>query len=187
MRRIGFLMTVAMCGLSQAAFAADDYTFDALHSSISFKVRHLDISWVHGRFNEMSGKFSIDKTDPAKSSFELSIKADSIDTGNKDRDKHLKQPDFFDSKQYPNIDFKSTGVKAIEGGYEVTGDITMHGKTKKITFKLTGGKEADFYGKRIGFGTELTLKRSDFGFDPKNIGPIGDDTLIFIDFEGVRK
>ena len=187
MRRIWSLVAVAVCGLSQAALWADDYTFDPLHSSVSFKVRHLDISWVHGRFNDITGSFTIDKNDPTKSKFELSIKADSVDTGNKDRDKHLKQPDFFDTKQYPTLDFKSTGVKAVEGGYEVTGDFTMHGKTKKITFKLAGGKEADFYGKRIGFGTELTLKRSDFGFDPKNIGPTGDDTLIYIDFEGVRK
>ena len=175
------------CVAGRTVAAADDYAFDMVHSSVSFKARHLDISWIHGRFNDVSGKISLDRENPSKSSFELSIKADSVDTGNKDRDKHLKQPDFFDTKQYPTLDFKSTGVKAVEGGYEVTGDFTMHGKTKKITFKLAGGKEADFYGKRIGFGTELTLKRSDFGFDPKNIGPIGDDTLIYIDFEGVRK
>jgi polyisoprenoid-binding protein YceI len=159
-----------------------------VHSSISFKTRHLDISWIHGRFNEAEGKFSIDRQDPAKSTFQLSIKADSVDTANKARDEHLRQPDYFDTKQFPTIDFKSTSVKPIKGGYEVTGDFTMHGKTKKITLNLIGGKEAEFMGtKRVGFSTELTVKRSDFGFDKTQIGLIGDEAMIFIDCEGMRK
>lgn len=176
------------CAAGSQAVAADDYAFDPVHSSVSFKARHLDISWIHGRFNEMEGKISLDRDDPAKSSFELSIKADSVDTGNKARDEHLRQPDYFDTKQFPTIDFKSTSVKAVKGGYEVTGDFTMHGKTKKIALKFEGGKEIEFMGtKRVGFATELSLKRSDFGFDKKAIGPIGDEALIFIDFEGARK
>lgn len=194
MRR--FISAVAMtllvgagaCLAGSQAAAADNYAFDPVHSSVSFKARHLDISWIHGRFNEMDGKISLDRDDPAKSSFELSIKADSVDTGNKARDEHLRQPDYFDTKQFPTIDFKSTSVKAVKGGYEVTGDFTMHGKTKKITLNFDGGKEIEFMGtKRVGFATELSLKRSDFGFDKKAIGPIGDEALIFIDFEGARK
>jgi polyisoprenoid-binding protein YceI len=172
----------------ELAIGADDYTFDLVHSSVSFKARHLDISWIHGRFNEVEGKFSLDRKDPAKSTFELTIKADSVDTGNKARDEHLRQPDYFDTKQFPTITFKSTSVKAIEGGYELTGDFSMHGKTKKITFPVKGGKEIEFKGtKRAGFSTELSLKRSDFGFDKSAIGPIGDEALIMIDFEGTRK
>ena len=179
---------MSLCAVAQTAFAADDYTFDLVHSSVSFKARHLDISWIHGRFNEVSGKFSLDRTDPTKSTFELSIKADSVDTGNKARDEHLRQPDYFDAKQFPTLDFKSTSVKAIKGGYEVTGDFTMHGVTKKVTISLEGGKEIDWKGtKRVGFSTNLALKRSDFGFDKTQIGPIGDEALIYIDFEGTRK
>ena len=174
--------------LGSPAGAADNYTFDPVHSSVSFKARHLDISWIHGRFNDVSGKFSLDRSDPAKSSFELSIKADSVDTANKQRDEHLRQPDYFDTKQYPTIDFKSTSVKAVSGGYEVTGDFTMHGTTKKITFAVKGGKEIEAMGtKRTGFSTEFSVKRSDFGFDNKNLGAIGDEVLVFIDFEGTRK
>ncbi len=176
-----------VAGASDAA-AADEYIFDQVHSSVSFKARHLDISWIHGRFNDVSGKFSLDRENPAKSTFELSIKADSVDTANVKRDEHLRQPDYFDTKQYPTIDFKSTSVKGIKGGYEVTGDFTMHGTTKKITFSMQGGKEIEFMGvKRTGFSTELKLKRSDYGFDKSGIGPIGDEALIFIDFEGTRK
>jgi polyisoprenoid-binding protein YceI len=193
MRRFfsALMMTVVVgmgvCG-GKSAVAADEYAYDPVHSSISFKARHLDVSWIHGRFNEASGKFSIDREDPTKSTFELSILATSVDTNQKQRDEHLRQPDYFDVKQFPTIDFKSTSVKAVKGGYEVTGDFTMHGKTKSITFVMTGGKEATFMGKKIvGFSIEFKVKRSDFGFDPKGIGPIGDEALIYIDCEGTRK
>src|SRR5579863_7773579 len=96
--------------------AADEYAYDLVHSSVSFKARHLDISWIHGRFNEVDGKFSLDREQPSKSAFELTIKTDSVDTANKARDEHLRQPDYFDTKQFPTIEFKSTSAKAIEGG-----------------------------------------------------------------------
>lgn len=183
------LLLVTAISLGSAAVqAADDYAYDLVHSSVSFKARHLDISWIHGRFNEVEGKFSIDRDDPTKSSFQLTIKADSIDTANKARDEHLRQPDYFDTKQFPTIEFKSTSTKAVAGGYEVTGDFKMHGATKKVTLILKGGKEIEFRGSKIvGFSTELSLKRSDFGFDKTQIGLIGDEAMIIIDCEGVRK
>ena len=186
------LSTAAICmlliGTYQIASAADEYDYDGVHSSISFKARHLDISWIHGRFNEAKGKFILDRQSPEKSSFQLSIMADSVDTANKARDEHLRQPDYFDTKQFPTIDFKSTKVKATSDGYEVTGDFTMHGVTKKVTLTLQGGKELEFKGtKRVGFSTELKLKRSDYGFDKNAIGPIGDEAIILIDCEGMRK
>ena len=185
---ISFAAGLSIVAGAAPAVAADDYAFDPVHSSVSFKARHLDISWIHGRFNDVSGKFSLDRENPAKSTFELSIKAESVDTANVKRDEHLRQPDYFDTKQFPTIDFKSTSVKAVTGGYELTGDFTMHGTTKKITFVVQGGKEIEFMGtKRTGFSTELKVKRSDYGFDKSGIGPIGDEALIFIDFEGTRK
>lgn len=192
MRRFFFLFALITGSLAaaggQGVQAADEYAYDGVHSSISFKARHLDISWIHGRFNEAEGKFTIDRENPARSKFELTINADSVDTANKQRDEHLRQPDYFDTKQFPTITFKSTSVKPIDGGYEVTGDFTMHGKAKKITLVMKGGKEHEFKGtKRVAFSTDLSLKRSDYGFDPAAIGPIGDEALILIDCEGVRK
>ncbi|TWU04538.1 YceI family protein [Stieleria varia] len=178
----------ALLGGCTIASAADVYDYDGVHSSVSFKARHLDISWIHGRFNDVSGAFSLDREEPSKSTFSLVIQADSVDTANEARDKHLRQPDYFDTKQYPTIEFKSTSTKAIDGGYEVTGDFTMHGTTKEITLVLKGGEEHVFKDiKRVAFSTELSLKRSDYGFDPKAIGPIGDKVLIMIDCEGVQK
>ncbi len=173
---------------ASTASAADEYDYDLVHSSVSFKARHLDISWIHGRFNDVSGKFSLDREDPSKSTFSLTIKTDSVDTANEARDEHLRQPDYFDTKQFPTIEFRSTSTKAIDGGYEVTGDFTMHGTTNQITLTLMGGNEHQFKDvKRVAFSTELSLKRSDYGFDKKAIGPIGDEALIMIDCEGVRK
>jgi polyisoprenoid-binding protein YceI len=180
----------AFFSAGSVAFSADEYAYDLVHSSVSFKARHLDISWIHGRFNAVDGKFSLDREDPTKSIFELTIKADSVDTANPARDEHLRQPDYFDTKQFPTIEFKSTAVKAIDGGYEVTGDFTMHGKTNEIKLTLMGGKELVTKDvKRVGFSTELKLKRSDYGFDPKAISPngIGDEAIIIIDCEGSRK
>ena len=185
---IAFMAGFVVHSGADSVSAADVYDYDAVHSSVSFKARHLDISWIHGRFNEVSGKFSLDRNDPSKSTFELTIKAASIDTANRARDEHLRQPDYFDTNQYPTIEFKSTSTKPIKGGYEVTGDFTMHGTTKPITLVLMGGKEHVFKDvKRVAFSTELSLKRSDYGFDKNAIGPIGDEALIMIDCEGVRK
>ncbi|GAA5508694.1 YceI family protein [Novipirellula caenicola] len=182
------ILAVSFSGNTTRCSAADEYDYDLVHSSVSFKARHLDISWIHGRFNDVSGKFSIDRETPANSTFALTIKTDSVDTANAARDEHLRQPDYFDTKQFPTITFRSTSVKPIDGGYEVQGDFTMHGTTNEITLVLMGGKEHDIMGKkRVAFSTELSLKRSDYGFDKNAIGPIGDKALVMIDCEGVKK
>jgi polyisoprenoid-binding protein YceI len=174
--------------LVAAPARADDYTIDADHTSVVFKISHVGISWTYGRFNDVSGQFTFDRANPAGSSFALNIKAASIDTGNGKRDEHLRSPDFFNVKQYPAIGFKSTSVKAVDGGWQVAGDFTLHGVTKPITFTLAGGKETEFPKgtKRIGFSTELQLKRTDFGMD-RLVGPVGDEVFIAVSFEGVKK
>jgi polyisoprenoid-binding protein YceI len=189
MRRIaGVLLAIVAAVAFSSVHAADEYEYDLVHSSISFKARFLDISWIHGRFNDVSGMFVLDRDDPSKSSFRLSINVDSVDTANEARDEHLRQPDYFDTKQFPTIEFVSTKVRSIDGGYEVTGDFTMHGVTKEITFPFVGGEEVEKMGaQRVGFGTELRLKRSDFDFDPAAIGNIGDEAIIIIDCAGVKK
>ncbi len=186
MRRqhFGFVLTVVFVGVALTAARGDDFTIDNVHSAATFKIGHLGIGWIHGRFNDLAGDFAV--ADKA-GNFNLTIKADSIDTGVAARDKHLKSPDFFNVKQFPTITFKSTSVKAADGGLAVTGDLTMHGVTKSITFSLKGGKTAEFKGQvRIGYTTDLTLKRSDFGMD-RLVGPVGDDVHISFSFEGVKK
>jgi len=168
--------------------AADAYALDTAHAGVTFKISHVGISWTYGRFNELNGDFTIDTADPSKCSFTMNIKSASIDTGNQKRDEHLRSPDFFNVKQYPVITFKSTAVKPAKDGYEVTGDFTMHGVTKSITFPMTGGKTAEFPKgvQRTGFTADLVLKRADYGID-KFAGAVGDDIHISVSFEGTKK
>jgi polyisoprenoid-binding protein YceI len=177
-------------GASGALRAADNYAIDPMHSGVSFKISHIGLSWIHGRFNSHSGSFAIDPADPSKCTFEMKIDADSIDTNNKQRDGHLRSPDFFNVKQFPAISFESTGVKAIKDGYEVTGNLTMHGVTKPVTFALVGGQKAEFPKgvQRTGYSTELIIKRSEFGVGKEQFaGALGEDVHVAISFEGMQK
>ena len=179
-------LSVILIGAAQSR-AAETYTVDNVHSSVTFKTLHAGISWIHGRFNEISGTFTLDSGDPSKCSFTLNIKVDSVDTNNKDRDNHLRSPDFFNARQFPVISFQSTSVKPVEGGYEVVGDLTMHGVKKPITFVLRGGKKVQFPpGKnRTGFTTDLTLKRTEFNMRGGLEG-VGDEVPVSIGIEGVQ-
>jgi polyisoprenoid-binding protein YceI len=182
------LAASALVGLGMAA-AGDDYAIDTAHSGVTFKISHSDLSWVHGRFNQFSGEFAIDPGDHSKSSFTMIIKPESIDTNNTKRDGHLRSSDFFDTKKYPEMKFTSTSVKPIDGGLEVTGDFTLHGETKPVTFNLMGGKTIAAKGKggqRTGYTAEFKLKRSDFGIS--KFAPIlGDDVWVNVSFQGIKK
>jgi polyisoprenoid-binding protein YceI len=181
-------LALTLCGALLARARADDFAIDPYHSSISFQISHLGLTYVHGRFNEFSGDFNLDKADAAKSSFNLTIKTASVDTNNAKRDAHLRSPDFFDVKQNPTMTFKSTAVKAAGEGYRVTGNLTLNGVTRPLTFTLEGGKAAEFPKGtvRIGFHTHFTLKRSDFEMK-KMVGPLGDEVKVYVGFEGVKK
>lgn len=192
MRKNGIAMAVAACvlmGIGMAA-AGDDFAIDLAHSGVSFQIRHMDISWIQGRFNQFSGEFTLDSSDPAKSSFKMTIKADSVDTNSAQRDGHLKSGDFFNAKQYPTIEFVSTSVAPAEGGYQVTGNMTMHGETKPVSFELKGGKMTEFPKgtPRTGFTAQFKVKRTDFGVAAKTpAAMIGDDVWVTISFEGTKK
>jgi polyisoprenoid-binding protein YceI len=181
------LLALTLVLLGAAAGRADDYAVDGMHSGVTFKISHLGLSWVYGRFDDFSGEFTLDP-DPGKCSFGLTIKTESIDTNNQKRDDHLRSPDFFNAKQFPTITFKSTAVQAIKDGYEVTGDLTLHGETKPVKFALVGGRKAEFPKgvHRTGFSTELVIKRSEFGMT-KFTEALGDDVHVAISFEGVKK
>jgi polyisoprenoid-binding protein YceI len=183
------LPTVLLLSLGVApARAADDYVIDAMHAGVGFKISHLGLSWVQGRFDRFAGGFTLDPEDPNRCSFALTINADSVDTNNQKRDDHLRSPDFFNAKQFPTITFKSTSVKAIPDGYQIAGDLTLHGVTKPITLSVLGGRKAEFPKgiQRTGFSAEVTLKRSEFGMD-KLSPAVGDDVYIAVSFEGTKK
>jgi len=174
-------------GISSTTSASDHYEIDVEHTSVNFKVTHLGISWVHGRFNELNGSALLD-ADPTKSSISMNIKVDSIDTKVKKRDEHLLSADFFDAKTHPEIVFKSTSIRPTKRGLEVNGTVTLHGKTKPLTFDLIGGKTAEFPPgvHRVGYSTSFVLKRSDFDMNTMP-GAIGDEVHAEISFEAIKK
>ena len=183
-----FTLATILLACGTAARAADTYTVDPVHSSISFMISHAGISNIHGRFNDFSGKITIDRADPAKSSFALSIPIESIDTNNAKRDEHLRAPDYFNAKQFPTMSFQSTKVKAVDGGYEVTGDLTLHGVTKPVSFKLKGGDKVVEFPKgtkRIGLVSTFSIRRSDFGVN--NVSKsLGDEIPIVVGIEAAK-
>jgi polyisoprenoid-binding protein YceI len=141
------------------------FAIDKAHSEATFQVRHL-VTKVRGSFSDIGGTIQADETRPEQSFVTFTIQAASIDTGTPDRDAHLRSGDFFDVEKYPTISFTSKAIKAgPNDGYSVTGDLTMRGVTKQITAPVTFlGKAKDPWGnEKIGFETELTLNRKDFG------------------------
>jgi polyisoprenoid-binding protein YceI len=167
---------------------AQDYAVDGMHAGINFKISHLGLSWIQGRFDEFKGEFTIDATSPEQTSFALKINPASVDTNNQKRDEHLRSPDFLNVKQFPSMSFKSTAVRPIKGGYEVTGEFTMHGVTKPVTLELIGGRTQEMPKgvQRTGFSSEFVLKRADFGIG--QVTPmIGEKIYVTVSFEGTRK
>ena len=142
------------------------WEIDAVHSHVAFSIRHLMVSTVRGRFNVVRGKLDIDESNPANSWIEAEVDAASIDTQNEQRDAHLRAADFFDTEKYPTITFKSTKVEHIDGQeYKVTGDLTMHGVTKSVTFDAEYGGQSNMLhmGLRAGLTAKTKINRKDFG------------------------
>ena len=174
---------------------ADTYTVDKQHSEASFQVRHF-VTNVRGKFEDIEGTVNIDPGKPATSSVEFKIKATSINTGVTDRDKHLRSVDFFDVANFPEITFKSTSIKAgaTKDVYDVTGDLTMHGVTKRITIPvaLLGFAKDPWGGERAGFSLETTLNRQDYGIKWNKALDNGgmmlsDDVKVSINLETMKK
>ncbi len=123
------------------------------------------VTTVRGAFKDFEGTAHVDTANPAASKVELTIKADSIDTGVADRDAHLRSADFFEIEQHPEISFTSTDVERDGDDWTITGDLTIKGITKSITveFESTGSARDPFGNLRIGFEGRTTLSRKDWG------------------------
>lgn len=181
------MMAVAASACLANSVQAADYAIDPSHTAVGFQVSHAGISWTHGRFNKLGGEFTIDAANPASQKFAMTIEADSIDTGNQQRDDHLRSPDFFNVKQFPTITFESTKVERTNEGLKVTGQATLHGVTKPIELLLKGGKVIEFPAgvERTGYSASFKLKRSDFGMG-NMLEAVGDDIFINVSFEGTK-
>ncbi len=187
------LLIAALSGvmmLSATANAAD-YVIDTqgAHAFVTFKIKHLGYSWLHGRFNRFDGSFSYDAKTQTGSNILVNIDTASLDSNHAERDKHLRGKDFLNVDKYPTATFKSTNVKFTDDDTAtVTGDFTLHGVTKRITFKMdkVGEGQDPWGGYRAGFEGETSLKLTDYGID-YNLGPASTHVDIGLSIEGVRK
>lgn len=188
---VGFAPSKPLPTTVEAAPAgAANFEIDSVHSSTVFKIQHAGVSNFYGTFQKISGAIVWDKASPDSTSITASIDASSVNSANAKRDEHLKGPDFFNAKEHPAITFKSTGLKKTgEGTFDLTGDLTMLGKTKPVTAKLvvTGEKDTGNFGYRVGMDATFTVKRSDFGITYGiTQGSLGDEVTLMVGFAGVR-
>jgi polyisoprenoid-binding protein YceI len=174
---------------SVSAYAAETYKLDPAHTSVVYRVKYSGVTFVYGRFNGPTGTFTYDETSPSKSSIQMQVDANNIDTAVQKRDNHLKSPDFFNAGEHPLVTFKSTSVKKINSDtYQVTGNLTLLGKSRKLTVnaKHTGSGKDPWGNFRRGFETSFTIKRSDFGMDFM-LGGVSDEVGLTVSVSGIRQ
>ena len=157
------------------------YSIDPNHSYIGFRVMHMGLAEVPGRFKDFSGAVNYDGADVSKSSVNFTAKVTSVDTGVERRDNHLRNKDFFEVETYPDMSFKSTKVEKKGKNLLVTGDFTLKGVTKQVTipFTINGMNKDDKGGVKMGVSAATTINRQDYGVKWGNKLP--DGTLALSD------
>ncbi len=163
-QRLSHSALVLMFFLLTNLWSQDVYRIDPHHSTIGFKVSHMVVSKVRGKFNQFDATFKYHPTDLSKWHVEAVIQTASIDTDNKKRDDHLRSPDFFDAARYPEIRFVSKRFEKTDDGYVVIGDLTMHGVTREIRmpFELNGPVTDPWGNQRLGIEGKTKVNRFDY-------------------------
>lgn len=186
----GVLLTAApQPATAQAPAASGAFAVDGVHSSVIFRAQRTIGAPFYGRFNKLDGSFLIDEANLSTSFIDVTIPADSVDSNNQNRDRHLKSADFFSAEEFPTLAFKSKSVaKTGDKTFAVTGDLTFRGKTKEVvlTAKQTGTGDARGGGTAIGYDIAFSFKRADFGMTYMP-DALADEIQIMVGLEGVRK
>lgn len=190
---IAFGFAVILAAATQAQTTT--WQLDPAHSNAQFSVRHLGISNVQGEFTKLTGTVQLDDQDISKSTVNATIDVNSLDTRVQNRDNDLKSDHFFDVGKFPTITFQSTKIVSTgEGTAKMTGNLTLHGVTKEVTFDVTGPtKVIQVMGSRRGASATTKINRQDFGMVfmsnamPGGDQMIGDTVTITLDIEMVKK
>jgi len=175
--------------------AREFWDIDPSHSSVGFTVRHMVFAKVHGRFSKFAGTIEIDRERPGNSSVIVTIEAKSIDTHEEKRDAHLRSADFLDVEEFPELAFRSTGVRPGEGGkFQVVGDLAIRGVARPLTLEAESlGEGKDPWGNaRAGFTAHATVNRLDYGLKWNQVLEaggmlVGDRVDVEIDIEAVKR
>ena len=174
-------------------YIAGTWAIDPVHSEVSFVVRHMMISKVRGRFDTFEGTI-VTAANPLDSTVTASVDLSSINTGQEQRDAHIRSADFFEVEKHTHMTFVSTGIRADGGDFKLDGDLTLKGVTKPVTFALeVNGFGPDAYGgTRAGFSATTEINRSDFGVDFNGPVPgvpggvvVSEKVTITLEIEGV--
>lgn len=192
MKRAGLFYAILIGSLANMSYAGT-YKIDESHTQVGFKIKHLVISTVSGRFNKFSGEFKFDSKTGKLEGLKTSIDASSIDTNEPDRDKHLKSKDFFDVQKFKTLEFVAKDVSYESSKpSEIKGDLTIHGITKPIVLKVEfKGEATDPWGnQRAAFEARTKVNRKDFGLNwnkslDKGGVMIADDVDIQIEGEAI--
>jgi polyisoprenoid-binding protein YceI len=173
-------------------YEAATWNIDAVHSEVGFSVRHMMVSKVRGRFTAFSGQI-VTGTDPTASSVTAEIELASINTGNEQRDEHIRSADFFEVETYPTMTYRSTGVRAVDGEYIVDGELTLKGVTKNVSLnlELNGFGPDPYGGTRAGFTATGDISRSEFNVSfnaPMANGGVvvSDKVTLHLEIEAVK-
>jgi polyisoprenoid-binding protein YceI len=172
----------------------NNWNIDTVHSGINFSVRHMVVSKVRGRFGKFSGELAIDDGDLTRSSVNVAIDAASIDTGNAQRDTHLRSADFFDVEAFPELRFRSTRIEQRgDARYAVVGQLTIRDVTREVALDVEfGGRARDPWGnERLGFVATASVDRKEFGLQWNQALEtggvlVGDRIDIELELQGVR-
>jgi polyisoprenoid-binding protein YceI len=174
-------------------YVAGTWAIDPVHSEVSFTVRHMMVSKVRGRFDTFEGTI-VTGADPLSSTVNATVDLSSINTGQEQRDAHIRSADFFEVEKHPHMTFASTGVRAEGDHFLLDGDLTLKAVTKPVTFKLeVNGIGPDAYGgTRVGFSATTEINRHDFGVDFNGPIPgvpggvaVSEKVTISLEIEGV--
>lgn len=192
MKKILVVVTSLLLFLSLAN--AKEFVFDKGHSNAGFSVKHLMITNVKGEFKDFNIKLNFDEKTKTINSFEGIAKVSSIDTGIEKRDNHLKSDDFFDEVNHPEVKFVMTSYKADGDEGKMTGDLTIRGTTKKVTFDVEEiATVIDFQGNvRVGFSVVGKINRMDYGLKWNKVLEaggiaVGETVKITVDVQAIHK
>lgn len=156
------------------------WDIDSVHSEVEFTVRHMGVGKSRGRFGSFSGEIVTGET-PEQSSVTATIDVTAIDTGNADRDAHLRAADFLDTDQYPTATFRSTGVRQDDEDYVIDGELTLRGVTRPVALDTElGGFSEDGL---MGLSAKTTVNRTDFGIGPAGGAMVGEKVTITLEIE----
>ena len=174
-------------------YVAGTWAVDPVHSEVSFTVRHMMVSKVRGRFDSFEGTI-VTAANPLDSTVTASVDLSSINTGQEQRDAHIRSADFFEVEKHTHMTFASTGIRVDGGDFLLDGDLTLKGVTKPVTFKLeVSGFGPDAYGgTRVGFSATTEINRSEFGVNFNGPIPgvpggvaVSEKVTINLEIEGV--